>query len=100
VAGGAGYAQYKLSKKFAVGGRGEYLSDRGGLFSGKTQALKEVTATLDYNVADGFLMRYEWRRDFSNQPTFLTDVQGVLSKEQSTATVGVIWWWGRKEGSW
>ena len=100
VAGGAGYAQYKLSKKFAVGGRGEYLSDRGGLFSGKTQALKEVTATLDYNVADGFLMRYEWRRDFSNQPTFLTDLQGVLSKEQSTATVGVIWWWGRKEGSW
>ena len=100
VAGGAGYAQYKLSKKFAVGGRGEYLSDRGGLFSGKTQALKEVTATLDYNVADGFLMRYEWRRDFSNQPTFLTDLQGVLSKEQSTATVGVIWWWGRKEGGW
>jgi hypothetical protein len=100
VAGGAGYARYQLSKKFAVGGRGEYLSDRGGLFSGKTQALKEVTATLDYNVADGFLMRYEWRRDFSNQPTFLTDVQGVLSKEQSTATVGVIWWWGRKEGSW
>jgi hypothetical protein len=100
VAGGAGYARYQLSKKFAVGGRGEYLSDRGGLFSGKTQALKEVTATLDYNVADGFLMRYEWRRDFSNQPTFLTDVQGVLSKEQSTATVGVIWWWGRKEGAW
>jgi hypothetical protein len=100
VAGGAGYARYQLSKKFAVGGRGEYLSDRGGLFSGKTQALKEVTATLDYNVANGFLMRYEWRRDFSNQPTFLTDVQGVLSKEQSTATVGVIWWWGRKEGAW
>jgi len=24
----------------------------------------------------------------------------VLSKEQQTATVGVIWWVGRKEGAW
>ena len=37
--------------------RGEYMSDRGGLFSGITQALKEGTATFDYRVADGFLMR-------------------------------------------
>jgi hypothetical protein len=51
-------------------------------------------------MADGFLMRYEWRRDFSNQPSFLSDEQGVLKKDQTTATVGLIWWWGRKEGSW
>ena len=84
----------------AVGGRAEYLSDRGGLFSGITQALKETTATFDYKFAEGFLMRYEWRRDFSNQPTFFTDRDGVLSKEQQTATVGIIWWVGRKEGTW
>jgi hypothetical protein len=46
------------------------------------------------------LMRYEWRRDFSNRPSFLTDTQGLLSKEQTTASVGLIWWWGRKEGAW
>jgi hypothetical protein len=45
-------------------------SDRGGLFSGLTQALKENTVTFDYSLADGFLMRYEWRRDFSNKPSF------------------------------
>jgi hypothetical protein len=45
-------------------------------------------------------MRYEWRRDYSNQPTFLTSVQGVLSKDQNTATLGLIWFWGRKEGAW
>lgn len=100
VVGGAAYARYEFTHKVAVAGRAEYLSDRGGLFSGLTQALKETTATFDYNLGDGFLMRYEWRRDFSNQPTFLTDTQGVLSKEQSTATVGLIWWWGRKEGAW
>jgi hypothetical protein len=100
VAGGAAYVRYQLAPKIALATRAEYLSDRGGLFSGLTQALKENTVTFDYSLADGFLMRYEWRRDFSNKPSFLTEVQNVLSKDQTTATVGLIWWWGRKEGSW
>jgi hypothetical protein len=100
VDGAAAYAKYQLSPKFALAGRAEYLSDRGGLFSGLTQALKETTATFDYNVANGFLMRYEWRRDFSNQPSFLTQTEGVLSKQQNTATLGLVWWWGGKEGAW
>jgi hypothetical protein len=98
--GGAAYARYQFTPKIAVGARAEYLSDRGGLFTGITQALKETTATFDYQLAEGFLMRSEWRRDFSNQPSFFTDRDGVLSKQQQTATVGVIWWVGRKEGVW
>lgn len=100
VVGGAVYERYQFTPKLGVAGRAEYLSDRGGLFSGVTQALKEITATFDYKLGDGFLMRYEWRRDFSNQPSFLTDTQGVLSKKQNTASVGLVWWWGRKEGTW
>jgi hypothetical protein len=100
VVGGAVYGRYQFTPKLGVAGRAEYLSDRGGLFSGLTQALKETTATFDYKLGDGFLMRYEWRRDFSNQPSFLTDTQGVLSKKQNTASVGLVWWWGRKEGTW
>jgi len=98
--GGAAYLQYQFTSKIALGTRAEYMSDRGGLFSGISQALKENTVTLDYMLADRLLMRYEWRRDFSNQPSFLTDVQGLLSKDQNTATLGLVWWWGRKEGSW
>jgi len=100
VDGGAAYVQYQLTPKIALATRAEYMSDRGGLFSGITQALKENTVTFDYKLADGMLMRYEWRRDFSNQPSFLTDVQGTFSKDQSTATVGLLWWWGRKQGAW
>jgi len=100
VEGGAAYAQYQLSSKFALAMRFEYMSDPEGLFSGVDQALKENTVTFDYKVADGFLMRYEWRRDYSNQPTFLSDVQGILRKDQNTATLGLVWWWGRKEGAW
>jgi len=99
VTGGAAYAHYQFNPKFALAARAEYMSDS-GLFSGVNQALKETTVTFDYNLGNGFLTRYEWRRDFSNQPSFLTDVQGLLSKQQNTATIGLIWWWGRKEGSW
>ncbi len=100
VTGGVAYTRYQLTPKLALAARAEYLSDRGGLFSGLNQALKETTATFDYLLGEGFLMRYEWRRDFSNQPTFLIHRQGVLSKAETTATAGLIWWWGRKEGSW
>jgi hypothetical protein len=100
VDGGAAYIAYQMTPKITLATRAEYMSDRGGLFSGITQALKENTVTFDYKVADGFLMRYEWQRDFSNQPSFLTHVPGVFVKEQNTATVGIIWWWGRKEGAW
>jgi len=100
VSGGAAYAHYQVTPKIALGARGEYLTDHGGLFSGKTQALKETTLTYEYKFGDGLITRLEWRRDFSNQPFFLTTTPGVLKKEQNTATLGLVWWWGRKTGSW
>jgi hypothetical protein len=98
--GGAGYARYQLTPKLAIAARTEYLSDRGGLFTGATQAIKENTLTFEQKIANGFLMREEWRRDASNHPYFLTDTLGVLKKEQNTATLGVVWWFGGKEGIW
>jgi hypothetical protein len=100
VAGGAGYIQYQFTPKIALATRAEYLSDPEGLFSGLSEALKENTVTFDYRVANGFLMRYEWRYDYSNQPAFFSDLQGVRKKNQTTATLGLTWWWGRKEGAW
>lgn len=100
VDGGAFYARYQLTPKAVLAGRAEYLSDRGRLFSGTTQALKETTLTYEYKLGEGFLMRTEWRRDFSNQPFFLTETAGLVKKEQNTATVGLMWWMGRKQGAW
>jgi Putative beta-barrel porin-2, OmpL-like. bbp2 len=98
--GGAFYARYQLTPKVALAGRTEYISDRGGLYSGANQALKETTLTTEYKAAEGFVVRLEWRRDFSNQRYFLTDTLGLLSKQQTTATVGVVWWFGKKTGVW
>jgi len=98
--GGAIYARYQFNPLLALGGRTEYLSDRGALYSGKVQALKEFTFTFDQTVANGFLVREELRHDFSNQPYFLTDTLGILKNDQTTATVGLIWWFGGKQGVW
>jgi putative OmpL-like beta-barrel porin-2 len=100
VDGGAVYARRQLTSKFAIAGRAEYLSDRGGLYSGVTQALKEATFTTEYRLPEGFLIRGEWRRDFSNRPYFLTDQLGILKNGQTTATIGLVWWYGGKEGIW
>jgi Putative beta-barrel porin-2, OmpL-like. bbp2 len=100
TAGGAAYIQYRVGPHWAVAGRTEYLEDASGLFSGQKQALKEVTLTSDWRLGDGFLVRSEWRSDFSNRPFFLTAETGVLSHVQPTATLGLIWWWGQKQGSW
>lgn len=93
VIGGAAYAKYQFTPKFSVAGRFEYLSDRGGLFSGATQALKEHTLTATYQPADGVQFRLEYRRDYSNRPFF-------LQRDQNTATLGTIWWFGGKRDSW
>jgi hypothetical protein len=100
TAGGAGYARYQFTPRIALGARAEYLNDRNGLFSNTPQSLKEGTLTADYKFGEGFLMRFEWRRDLSNHAFFYTDTLGLLSNHQSTATVGLVWWFGGKQGTW
>jgi hypothetical protein len=100
VTGGALYGGYQLTSKFAVAARVEYLADIGGFYSGTTQYLKEGTITFDYRVADDFLIRSELRRDQSNQHYFLSNALGVLDSSQQTIGLGLVWWFGQKEGAW
>jgi hypothetical protein len=93
-------AHYALTHNNSLGSRFEYFDDRGGLFSGTTQALKEVTFVADHTFGNGFLARAEYRRDFSNQRFFLSDTAGILEPAQTTMTLGLVYWWGTKQGSW
>ena len=70
------------------------------MFGGIDQLLQEVTATLEYKFADGFLMRGEFRRDWSNRAFFTTTRPGDLRDHQNTALVGLVWWFGNKSGTW
>jgi Putative beta-barrel porin-2, OmpL-like. bbp2 len=100
VDGGAAYAQYQLTPKISLATRAEYMSDRQGTFSGKSQAMKEWTGTYKYNFGDGLDAFLEYRTDWSNQPYFQTHNPGELSQHQTTATVGLVWWYGGRQGSW
>ena len=93
-------AKYDLARNWYLGGRAEYFDDRGGLFSGTTQALKEVTLVANHQFAPGFIARAEYRRDFSNQRFFFTDTAGALVHAQTTAELGLVYWWGMKKGAW
>jgi hypothetical protein len=100
VDGGAAYAQYQIVPRGALAARAEYLSDRGGLFSNATQALKEVTGTYKYSLGDNFDAFLEYRRDWSNRPYFVTNNPASPSSHQDTAALGLVWWYGGKQGSW
>ena len=100
VAIGSLEAKYALPKNSNLGGRFEYFDDRGGLFSGTTQALKEYTFIADHTFDGHVLARAEYRRDFSNQRFFLSDTTGSLLHAQTTATLGLVFWWGTKQGAW
>ena len=100
VEGGALYGGYQLTPAMAVALRLEYLADVGGLYTGATQYLKEGTFTVDYKLASDFLMRGEFRRDQSNQHYFLTNALGVFDSSQQTIGLGLVWWFGQKQGVW
>jgi hypothetical protein len=100
VIGGVTYAGYQFTPRASFAARGEYLSDRGGLFSGTTQALKETTGTFTYRFADGFEALAEYRHDWSNRNFFPSGISGALVNHQDTATLGLVWWYGGKQGTW
>ncbi len=100
VDGGAAYAQYQIIPRGALAARMEYLSDRGGLFSNQTQALKEITGTYKYSLSDNFDAFLEYRHDWTNRPYFITSNPASPSSHQNTALLGLVWWYGGKQGSW
>ena len=93
------YARYQVTAPAALSVRYERLDDE-GLFGGIDQVLQEVTATLEYKFADGFLVRGEFRRDWSNEAFFTGPRPDDLRDHQNTALVGLVWWFGNKQGAW
>lgn len=100
VLGGAGYARYRVQPRFQLAGRFAYLLDRNGWFSGANQRLRDATATASFDLAEGFQMRWEVRRDWSNAAWFPTRDPGRPRRAQTTALLGLIWWFGGKQGVW
>ena len=82
--------------KFAFSPRFGWYNDRDGFITLTAQKMKEVTLTADYKMAEGFLARLEFRRDFSNQP-FYDRGNGIAnSKSMTTLLAGFVVYFGPK----
>ena len=69
--------------------RYEHLDDD-GLFGGIEQTLQEVTLTSEYKFSDEFLVRGEFRRDFSNTPFFPSRDAAARAPEHGARRPGVV----------
>ena len=70
-----------------------------GSSAASSRCSHEVTATAEYKFADGFLVRGEFRRDWSNE-RFFTSRARVICATSRTRPVGLVWWFGNKAGAW
>lgn len=100
VKGGAAYAQYRVTPQVQLGARYAYFGDRAGLFSGQQQNLQDLSATATWQPADGMMLRAEWRRDASDHAFFLGRTLSDTRKDQQTISLGLVWWFGSKQGAW
>lgn len=100
LSGLGAYARYKPSAPSTLAVRYERLDDE-GLFGGLDQLLQELTATAEWKFAEGFLLRGEFRRDWSSTAFFTGRDGGDDRRDaQNTATIGLVWWFGNKSGVW
>ena len=86
--GVAGYARYAFSSRYAVATRYEYYDDHDGFTTGAAQQLNEFTGTFERLIAGHLITRLEFRRDISDQPSFLKGNLPVTG--QNTMAGGLI----------
>ena len=86
--GVAGYARYAFSSRYAVATRYEYYDDHDGFTTGAVQHLNEFTGTFERLIAGHLITRLEFRRDISDQPSFLKGNLPVSG--QNTMAGGLI----------
>ncbi|MGH9342029.1 MAG: porin [Acidobacteriota bacterium] len=87
--GTANYLKFQLTPSFALIPRFEFFSDPMGFTTGFRQQLKEFTLTPEFLVNENMVMRFEYRRDWSNAGVFGGDTADD-TRSQDTAAVGLI----------
>lgn len=83
-------ARFAVNDMIQFSPRYDWYKDRDGFITGVAQTLQEFTFTGDVKLPKGFLMRAEYRRDWSSQPFFDHGNERANWMSQPTALVGMI----------
>lgn len=79
---------------FAFSPRFDWYHDRDGFITTVAQKMKEFTLTADWKWTEGFLSRFEYRRDWSNQPFYDHGNDVMNSKSMNTLLAGFVVYFG------
>ncbi len=93
--GWAGMVRYSLSSNNAIAMRYEWFDDPDGFATDAGQQLKEFTGTFERRIANRLITRWEYRYDYSNQPSYTKGAAPVGS--QSTVAAGLIYTFDMRE---
>jgi Putative beta-barrel porin-2, OmpL-like. bbp2 len=90
------YARLQASETVAFSPRFEYLDDSDGFMTTVSQKLTSFTLTSEVKLGGALLTRLDLRVDHSDTPIFPNDTADVFKKNQTTATLGVVYAFGGK----
>jgi len=93
--GVAGYMRYAIDDRHAFAVRYEWFKDPMGFATLTSQQLKEVTATFEKKIAGNLITRFEYRHDYSTEPTFVKGSSAVQS--QDTLAAGLVYVFDSRE---
>ena len=86
----ATYLKLQATPMFSITPRFEYYSDPMGFTTGTDQRIREFTITPEIIISENLVTRFEYRHDWSSEPTFSISDPGDDAKKQHTIGAGVI----------
>ncbi len=87
--GVAAIVKYDFTDAYSLAVRGEYFNDKDGVRTGTEQKLKEITITPEIRLAEGLVLRPEYRHDWSDKDVF----DSATNDSQDTIALGVMYTW-------
>jgi hypothetical protein len=87
--GFAGIVKYDITETYSISVRGESFDDTDGVRTGVAQKLTEYTVTPEIRMANGLVVRPEYRHDSSDRQSF----DNGTKKTQDTIALGVMYRW-------
>ena len=86
----AAYLKLQATPVFSITPRFEYYADPMGFTTGTAQRIREFTLTPEFIISKNLVTRFEYRHDWSTEPTFSVSGPDDDPKKQHTVGVGLI----------